>query len=135
MKRPSGNRSSESLTEEDRRATFDHQHKVMMMFSDNAKTYIQLSGAALALTVTFAHQILHIPEGRNVVDPWMVIMWVCFLIAIIAGAYQYLAAKFMEASIDWESYDAWNWLQPGSIYGSMLGAFYEAPLSSRFTRS
>ena len=38
--------------------------------------------------------------------------------------YQYLAAKFMDTSIDWEYYGNWNWLQPGVIYGVMLGTFY-----------
>ena len=37
--------STTALTLDDRRATFDRQAKVMKMFSDNAKTYIQLSGA------------------------------------------------------------------------------------------
>ena len=125
MTKPSRNSSQEPLSGEDRKATFDRQHKVMMMFSDNTRTYIQLSGAALALTLTFAHQILHIPEGQSVVDSWMVVMWACFLITIVAGAfYQYLAAKFMEAAIDWGSDGAWYWLQPGYIYAIMLMAFY-----------
>jgi hypothetical protein len=117
--------SQESLTKEDQQATFDRQLAVMKMFSDNAKTYIQLSSAALGLTLTFAHEIIHIPEAQPIVDPWMVTMWSCFLLTIIAGAfYQYLAAKFMEASIHWEYYGSWDWLEPGVIYGVMLGAFY-----------
>jgi hypothetical protein len=117
--------SRELVTKEEQQATFDRQLAVMKMFSDNAKTYIQLSGAALGLTLTFAHKIIHIPEDQPIVDLWMVTMWSCFLITIIAGAfYQYLAAKFMEASIDWEYDCNWNWLEPGVIYGVMLGAFY-----------
>ena len=97
----------------------------MGMFSDNAKTYIQLSGAALALTLTFAHEILHIPKEANVADAWMIIMWACFLLAILAGAfYQYLAVKTVEASIDWNHSEAWAWLQPGNVYAVMLGSFY-----------
>jgi hypothetical protein len=117
--------SSESLSAEERRASFDRQQKVMSMFSDNAKTYIQLSSAALALTLTFAHDILNIPKSQPIVDGWMITMWVCFLLTIIAGAfYQYLAAKYMEASIDWSHSEAWGWLEPGTIYGVMLAAFY-----------
>jgi hypothetical protein len=109
--------SRELVTKEEQQATFDRQLAVMKMFSDNAKTYIQLSGAALGLTLTFAHKIIHIPEDQPIVDLWMVTMWSCFLITIIAGAfYQYLAAKFMDCN--------WNWLEPGVIYGVMLGAFY-----------
>jgi hypothetical protein len=111
---------------EDRLATFDRQQKVMKMFSDNAKTYIQLSGAALTLTLTFTHDILHIPKTANAVDGWMLVMWGCFLLAIVAGAlYQYLAVKYLEGIIDWEHMDMWRWApDPGSIYGVMLLSFY-----------
>jgi hypothetical protein len=104
---------------------FDQQHKIMSMFSDNVKTYVQLSGAALALTLTFAREILHIPKDQNIADGWMIAMWICFLVAIISGAfYQYLAVKFLERSIDAGSYDLWDWIQPGTMYGVMLAAFY-----------
>jgi hypothetical protein len=104
---------------------FEQQHKIMSMFSDNAKTYVQLSGAALALTLTFAHEILHIPKEQDIADGWMIAMWICFLIAILAGAfYQYLAVKFLERSIDSQSYNIWNWIEPGRVYGVMLVAFY-----------
>lgn len=97
----------------------------MKMYTDNAKSYIQLSGAALALTLTFAHKILNIPDNQNIADVWMVLMWACFLVAILAGAfYQYLAVKYLESIIEWEHSTAWNWLSPGTIYGVMLAAFY-----------
>jgi hypothetical protein len=121
MKRPSKNLSNDEWL-----ATFDRQQKVMKMFSDNAKTYIQLSGAALTLTLTFAEKILHISKPPNAVNGWMVVMWGCFLSAIISGAfYQYLAAKYLEGIIDWEHMDMWGWVpDPGSIYGVMLLSFY-----------
>jgi hypothetical protein len=125
MKKPLGKSRDESLAKEDRHATFDRQQKVMSMFSDNAKTYIQLSGAALALSLTFAHEILHIPKDENIANGWMIAMWVCFLIAIIAGAfYQYLAVRFLDAILDWEYDRTWDWLEPGIVYGLMLSAFY-----------
>ena len=111
--------------EEECRATFDRKQKIMSMFSDNAKTYIQLSGAALALTLTFAHEILRIPKDQKVADVWMILMWSCFLLTIISGAfYQYRAVKLLEAEIDWQSYDWWQKLEPGIVYGVMLVAFY-----------
>lgn len=101
----------------------------MSMFSDNAKTYIQLSGAALALTLTFAHQILHIPEAKNIVDPWMILMWGCFLVTVLAGAlYQYLATKYLEQQVDWEYFKLWGWITAGSVYGVMLASFYGGAL-------
>ena len=116
---------AESWTEQERHATFDREEKVMKMFSDNARTYIQLSGAALALTLTFAHEILHVPKEQNIVDAWMVLMWVCFLLAILAGAfYQYLAVKFLEGCLDWAHSNVWSWVEAGNVYGIMLLAFY-----------
>jgi hypothetical protein len=113
------------MPNEERKATFERQQQIMKMFSDNTKTYIQLSGTALALTVTFAHEILHIPTNQNIADPWMVAMWVCFLIAIIAGAfYQYLAVTYLATTIDWSHTTFWDWLEPGIAYGVMLVAFY-----------
>jgi hypothetical protein len=43
--------------------------RIISIISDNAKTYIQLSGAALALTMTFAHEILHMAESLNGTHP------------------------------------------------------------------
>jgi hypothetical protein len=95
------------------------------MFSDNAKTYIQLSGAALTLTLTFAEKILHIPPEKSIVNFWTIAIWSCFLVTIITGSfYQYLAVKQLDAWLDWEYETLWDWLQPGYIYGVMLVAFY-----------
>jgi hypothetical protein len=110
---------------EDRQATFERQKAIMEMFSDNAKTYIQISGAALGLTVTFADKILHIPASVSIVNRWTIAIWGCFLLTIVAGAfYQYLAVKMLDAWLEWEHVSCWDWLQPGVVYAVMLIAFY-----------
>jgi hypothetical protein len=125
MKKSSGNRPQEPSTEEDRQATFERRRAVMQMFCDNAKTYIQLSLGALALTLTFTDRILHIPQTANIADGWMITVWACFLVTVVAGAfYQYLAVKLVEANVEWGYNDAWDWLQPGYVYAVMLVAFY-----------
>jgi hypothetical protein len=108
------------------RDNFDRQQSIMKMFSDNAKTYIQLGGAALALTLTFTRQILHVPETRSIADPWMILMWACFLLTILAGAfYQYLAVKDLQELTGEPDEGPWNrWIEPGTVYGTMLVAFY-----------
>jgi len=114
-----------SASREDRQATFDRQQAVMEMYSDNAKTYIQLSSAALALTVTFAGKILHIPDNASLVNGWTIAIWSCFLLTILAGAfYQYLAVKFLDAWLEWEYVSCWDWLPPGVVYAVMLVALY-----------
>jgi uncharacterized membrane protein (DUF485 family) len=117
--------SQDELEAEERRATFSRKQQVMAMYCDNAKTYIQLSGAALGLTLTFAHEILNIPKDQNIADGWMISVWMLFLLAIIMGAfYQYKAVKLLEQEIDWQSSDIWSWVAPGTVYGIMLAAFY-----------
>jgi hypothetical protein len=109
----------------ERQVTFDRQEKVMSMYSDNAKTYIQLSGAALVLTLTFADKILHIPATANIANRWTITVWCCFLITIVAGAfYQFLAVKLLDGLLDWDYDKTWDWLEPGYVYGIMLTAFY-----------
>lgn len=124
-----GPSSSEPHARAEGAITFEQKQTVMKMFSDNAKTYIQLSGAALALTLTFAREILHIPADKNIADGWMIAMWICFLVTILAGAfYQYLAVKFLEHELDWDSFRFWNHVSPGTFYAVMLGAFYSGTL-------
>ena len=102
---------------------FSANHKMTTIFCANAKTYIQLSGAALVLTLTFAHEILHV-QG-NLVDVWLILMWSCFLLTVVAGVlYQYLAAQSLERYFVWHAAHLWDWLPPGLVYGIMLIAFY-----------
>jgi hypothetical protein len=113
------------MEKDDRKATFDRRKAVMEMFSDNAKTYIQLSGAALALTLTFAKSILHIPDTQSIVNGYTITMWACFLLAILFGAfYQFLAVKQIDAFLDWDYDETWDKVPPGLIYAAMLIAFY-----------
>jgi hypothetical protein len=61
----------EPLKEDD---IFERGCKVMAMFIDNAKSYVQLSAGALLLTITFLHEILGIPkETKAPTDCWLVI--------------------------------------------------------------
>lgn len=115
----------DASTTSERNATFDRQEKIMGMYSDNAKTYIQLSGAALFLTLTFADRILHIPANASIANGWTITVWCCFLLTIISGAfYQFLAVKLLDGLLDWDYDRSWDWLEPGYVYAVMLFAFY-----------
>ena len=77
---------------------FEKEYKVIGVFIENAKTYIQLSASALLLTVTFLREIVGIPKEQKLPrDSWLMLSWWSFLVAIVLGAlYQYYAAKFLE---------------------------------------
>jgi len=122
---PPSPKAQDAASEAPNKDDFDREQKVMSMFCDNAKTYIQLSSAALVLTLTFVRQILHVPDDKNIANIWMMLMWGCFLLAVLSGAfYQYLAVKYLEGLADPEAGKEWEWLRPGTIYAVMLAAFY-----------
>ena len=122
---PPSPKARDAASEAPNKDDFDREQKVMSMFCDNAKTYIQLSSAALVLTLTFVRQILHVPDDKNIANLWMMLMWGCFLLAVLSGAfYQYLAVKHLEGLADPDAGKEWDWLQPGIIYAVMLAAFY-----------
>ena len=109
---------------------FERECKVMELYTENAKTYVQLSVGALVLSITFLHEVLGIPKEQRVqTDWWLILSWVSLLVTVITGAfYQYLAVKFLE----WKSglpRTHRNWFSglihhPWSVYGAMLISFY-----------
>jgi hypothetical protein len=108
---------------------FDNQHKVQEMFTENAKTYIQLSSAALLLCSKFLQEVLGFGVGKPSPPPdiWLKLTWGAFLLTIVAGAfYQYLAVKYLEIRAKHCSFHLWDWLarRCGWVYGLMLSSFY-----------
>src|SRR6266481_495598 len=109
---------------------FDREHKVMTLFIDNAKTYVQLSIGALLLSVTFLKEVLGLPKETPIhLDCALVVCWICFLMAVIFGAlYQYFACKFVEwkADVKRSHRIRIQWLihHPWPAYRLMLIAFY-----------
>jgi len=111
---------------------FDKEHTIMTLFIDNAKTYTQMSSAALALTITFVRDVLGLKADQPVPrDGLLIAAWILLLIAAGAGGYyQYLGVKFLE----WKSglgalrsHPAWPELlihHPWPVYLLMLASFY-----------
>ena len=107
----------------------------MKMYMDSASMYIQLSTAALALTIAFLEKLFGTQSGSNDLrDPRLVASWVCFLLAILFGSvYQYLAVHRVDLfSVDpgtvTRGLPKWAIENPGWIYGVMLVAFYAGVL-------
>jgi H+/Cl- antiporter ClcA len=109
---------------------FEKECKLMGLFIDNAKTYTQLSGAALALSVTFLHEVLGIAKDSRIpLDRLLVASWICFLIGIGAGvSYQYFGVKFLEWKSNikrhHQSYPRFLIEHPWPLYLLMLITFY-----------
>jgi hypothetical protein len=109
---------------------FSRESKVMELFINNAETYTKLSSAALFLTVTFLRQVMGLSTDAQVPrSPLLMISWICFLVAILAGvSYQYLAVKYLEwrSGVPRTHKNPYEWLvqHPWRPYGIMLGSFY-----------
>jgi hypothetical protein len=115
---------------------FDQLYKIMSSYSDNAKTYNQVSMAALFLPIIFLRQVVATSEKEALHPPWpMVLSWILFLLSIGAGLlYQVSAAKYMERELDgWPKYTGFLHrlretvdTEPGYIYDLMILCFYLA---------
>lgn len=105
--------------------------RIMGLYIDNAKTYAQLSGGALLLTVAFAREVLGVQEGEPMPLDWsLVATWISFLVSTIAAAtYQYFAVRFLEGrsgapvhhKLDWPRFLRDN---PYLVYALMMFSFY-----------
>jgi hypothetical protein len=109
---------------------FDKECKLMDLFIDNAKTYTQLSGAALVLSITFLREVVGVAEGSPIPLDWsLIVSWLCFLMAIGAGvSYQYFGVKFLEWKSNivrnHKSYPRRLIEHPWPLYLIMLITFY-----------
>jgi hypothetical protein len=116
----------------DARTALEQEHKIMMAYSDTAKTYSQLALGALVLSVTFFEKVAK-TDGKVAVDGPLIVAWSGWLVCAMSGAfYQYLAVRFLEArGEEWGVMtrtghpQAFRWLadHPWPIYGLMLAAF------------
>lgn len=102
------------------------------MFSENAKTYTQVSIAALLLPITFIRQVLGVAPTESMTKyiGWaLVLSWLLLLVAIAAGLlYQYIAVKLVEARFEnsnkLHGMGKWFIKNPDKIYATMMIAFY-----------
>ncbi len=116
-----------------------NEHRIVSLFIDNAKTYIQLSTGALVLSVTFIEK-----AGNNnsfPINGFIVASWFFWLVSILIGAlYQYVAIKYletMENDHDFLFYDReWKIIipkvilnNPYSLYAVMVLFFYIGAVS------
>jgi hypothetical protein len=93
---------------------------VVPAYIDGAKTFIQLSVGAIALSVAFKEKILGSKPGF--VTPLVAAAWVLLLFSTGAGAlYLWIGARVMDA---WETGTGGPPINGAWVYGAMLIAFY-----------
>jgi len=93
---------------------------VMPAYIDGAKTFIQLSIGAIALSVAFKEKILGNKAGF--VTPMVAAAWVLLLVTTGAGAlYLWVGARAVNA---WETGAPMAPVSGAGVYGTMLVTFY-----------
>ena len=93
---------------------------VMPAYMDGAKTFIQLSIGAIALSVAFKEKIFGNRAGF--VTPLLAVGWILLLIATGAGAfYFWIGARVMNM---WETGVPMPPIDGAWVYGTMLVTFY-----------
>jgi hypothetical protein len=108
----------------------------MKAYIDTTKTFIQLSSGGLVLPLAIRTQFLELFHTHSTFAPATLVLacasWLCFLVAIGAGAlFQYAAVKFVEYEASPSTTHVprvLNYLVrekgPGVAYGIMISAFY-----------
>jgi len=106
---------------------FEVDKIIIPLYIDSAKTYLQLSIGALALSVVFREKILG-ERATKQIGIALLISWLFFLLAIGASAlYQYLAIKHLDRASSFHGitgYLEYFVASPGKVYGMMLIFFF-----------
>src|SRR5262245_1679915 len=123
------------MTPEEARERLREEREVCSSYIASAKTYAQLSTAALVLSVAFARDLLGDQNGVLLADRRMLAAWVLWLLAVFcSGAYEYIVIKYLEAIADEQNllYYKRNWFtlvpkkladNPFWLFGAMLVFF------------
>ena len=108
----------------------DADFRIISLFIDNAKTYVQLSSGALAISIVFMKALTGSENTHPMpISACLVCSWLLFVVAIGCGVfYQYLGVKYLEAKVD-TSYKRLAGLgriieRPWPFYMIMMAAFY-----------
>jgi len=111
---------------------FTENKEIISLYIDTAKTFLNLSTGALALTIMLREKIID-AEAGSPVSKLMLISWFFYLLAIgFSSLYQYLGVKYLDsfsrlpgATGMFERLEK----EPGLIYGAMLVCFFLGSLT------
>lgn len=123
---------------QEEKPTFEMDTKIMEMYSLSARSFNQLSSAAIAVTIVFSEKVIG-TKGPIDTSSALLFTWLLFLISIGCGMfYQYFAIKFLEQHhLSEYTYKAtflsWFTENPGRIYGIMMATFLSGACMLVFT--
>ena len=105
--------------------------EIIPLYIDTAKSFLNVSSAALGLTIVFREKVVGV-QLNSKVGLLMISSWLFYLLTIGASVlYQYLAVKFLDSvSCARGTIQYFETLvaNPGIIYGIMLVFFFIASL-------
>jgi len=110
---------------------FEANKIIMPLYIDSAKTFLQLSIGALALTVVFREKVLG-ETGPKGIGALAILCWVFYLLTVAASAlYQYSAIKYLDSFSGHPGKP--GFLEPllgppAHLYGAMLVFFFTGSL-------
>ncbi len=124
--RPHVNLQLEGVMAEQSSIQFIENKENISLYIDTAKTFLNLSTGALALTITLRDKILG--DAGSHISKGMLISWFCYLLTIgFSALYQYFAVKFLDSFSrvpGEESIIPALQNNPGLLYGGMLICFF-----------
>jgi len=124
------------MESEEAKNKIDKEHRIISLYIDNAKTYIQLATGALVFSISFMEKLISGKNGKIPMDLAIISSWVLWLLSIAFGVlYQYAAVKYIEIfenDHDFLVYDRkWKkWIpdvitdNPYIVYGLMMFCFF-----------
>ena len=102
----------------------DYDFRLMGMYIDNAKSYIQIAAAGLLLPITFIRQVEGEVHPAIALNLFLKLSWLSFLVSIGAGLlYQYSAVQYIQVTAE-KAKTILLLRRPDLIYGIMISFFY-----------
>ena len=106
---------------------FSENKEIITLYIDTAKTFLNLSSGALALTIILRKDISGTAAGTPVGN-MMLAAWIFYLLTIgFSALYQYFGVKFLDTFSSSEhevGICQYFEKKPGNLYGSMLVCFF-----------
>lgn len=111
---------------------FTENKEIVSLYIDTAKTFLNLSTGALALTIVLRDKIIG-SEAGSPVGKLMLASWFFYLLEIgLSALYQYFGVKYLDSFSRFPGAKgkiAFLEKNPGWLYGAMMACFFLGSLA------